>query len=111
MTVDELVKWIEDNATVAGLLKGGPDVIIQNIRPVMDHFDPADQVVAHAVDLGVIYATIDDIPTDYEQTNGVLLTFEDRLKLLMAMVRAAYKDAMEAHKHPDFPKLDGGMVN
>lgn len=75
---------------------------------VFDKFGYADQVLAHAILIGEMFAEATLGTSPYEVENNVIITVEERIALLNNMILASYRASLEASKHPDCPKPKTG---
>lgn len=73
--------------------------------PLFERFHPGDQAIALAVMFGIMAASIEGEISHFEQESGMMLGFEERLKLFIAEARTAYRDAIKVRSHPDAPKF------
>lgn len=89
----------------------GPEIepLMNTACPIFERYHPAQQSIAMAFMLGMLLAAIEGLPCDIER-QGVLMNKETRLKLFLAQVEVAYREATVAAQHPDAPRLPGAKV-
>lgn len=105
-TIDEMVKEIEEGGLDAVLATIGPQglLVMDAIAPQLESIPNIGvQVTVTAILAGFAWASIEGHPTAYERDHALFITAEDRLKLWVACMWAAYRAAMEIRKHPDCP--------
>lgn len=106
--IDEMIDRIKDDPDGGSAILSviNPE-IMNRICPILEEFEVADQMIALAACFAMACAAIEGEPVPMESERGVLITFEDRLKLHVAEIRAIYKEAYAFRSHPDAPQVGG----
>lgn len=108
--VDKLVGVFEADPVLAGqslISNSNPDVF-DAIHVLLDTLDVGQQVEMLAILMGLKIAAMEGLDCEAETHHQTLISGEDRIRLFIAQVKAAYAAGLEIHNHPDFPRPDKG---
>lgn len=103
--LDGLLKNIE-NSNFVTLTQSMPGVqaLLDRACPLFEEYPIGLQLVAMAIMFGIAAASIEGEPVPFEAEHGILLTFEERLKLFGAEARLTYKESMQERGNENAPK-------
>lgn len=106
--IDEMIAKIEaDPDAGSALMAGINQELLEVLCPLLERFDVGDQMMALAACFAMACASIEGETVDIEKEHGILVGFEDRLRLHVAEIRAVYKEAYAFRSHPDAPQTGG----
>lgn len=88
---------------ISGML---PEMIdlLDHATHLFEQYHVSSQLVALAIMFGVACSSIEGEDVQIEKEKGILITFEERLKLFTAQTRMAYDEAMKARALPGAPQ-------
>lgn len=105
-TVDEIVLEIESGGVeaVMSILGDEGALVLDTVAPIIEAIPNIGvQTTISAMLVGFAFAAIEGELSLYEINHSCFLTAEDRLKLWVACMWAAYREGLESRKHPDCP--------
>lgn len=115
--IDDIIALIEkagetDDA-LAAICHSMPPGFEEFMNAAIDLFVQApvsSQLTAFAIMFAQVCASIEGETVTAEAESGCLITFEDRLRLLVCQSRAVFKEAYAFRSHPDCPKPPSSTV-
>ena len=96
--LDKMIAEIEGSTTASLMEQSGEqfmDLMAQAVG-LFDSYSLVDQTVALSAMLGMAIASMEGQPVSYESQHGLLLTYEDRIRIHTATIRMVAKEAIAA---------------
>lgn len=95
MTIDDYVTQLEQ-LDFMGVIETGtgqvPD-LLNAATELFERFDPGDQLIALSLMAGLVIESCNVGSCDFEVQNQTLLSADDRVRVMITMVRTAIKEA------------------
>lgn len=94
--VDKLIADIEKGNFVSFVQSGTERLheLLDAAASLFEQFHPADQAIAYSLLFGMLIGSIEGQSVDIEM-QGCLMTYEDRIRIFVAMTRKTAQECME----------------